>query len=166
MPLFPTCVLCEKYRGKKIVHGSEGCKLAESTKCLSCYQYGHLSVNCPSPRIVQRPRTLEECIPADIRLKYGITTSTPIAYASETIAESEIADINNIEVPSDFEGLSKFVRQHGIKVEGKVTKASEKALLQAIRSWAISKGYRIYQVAAIPVISRGQVDGKDTEIPA
>jgi hypothetical protein len=161
-----SCKLCQKYRGKTLVHGSEGCKLGESTKCLNCYQYGHLSVDCAEPRQYQRPQTLEELIPIDLRLRLGITTSTRIAYADPKVKPSELPEINTIEVPEGFSELSEFVRTHGIKVEGKVTKASEKALLKAIRTWATARGYRIYQTARVPLISHGLVDGEDTEASA
>jgi hypothetical protein len=71
--------------------------------------------------------------------------------------QTELPDINTIVVPDKFDGLSKFVESHGIKVE-KVTKPSYKALLKAVKKWGVANGYRIIQSIEVPTLSQAVVD--------
>jgi hypothetical protein len=152
-----SCNLCLKYKGKRVCHGIEGCTLGASTLCRRCFQRGHLSVDCTAPHPQwERPKTLEELIPIDIRLRYKINTHTLIQYGGDREL-SELPDINTIIVPDSFKELSEFVEQHGIRVE-KVTKPGRKALLKAVKAWGVSHGYRIVQEVSVPTISYGTVD--------
>jgi len=160
------CRLCLKYRGESISHGPDGCDLGKSTLCRRCHHRGHLSVDCTASHPQwERPTTLEELIPLDIRLQYKIATHTPIQYSSSERELSELPDINTIAVPDEFDGLSKFVESHGIKVE-KVTKPSKKALLKAIKKWGVAHGYRIIQNVEVPTLSQAVVDEDATTIEA
>jgi hypothetical protein len=156
------CKLCLKYRGKSITHDDDGCPLGASTLCRRCFHRGHLSVDCTAKQC-ERPTTLEELIPIDIRLKYKINTHTLIDH--KNYDASMIHDINTIDVPDTFKGLSEFVEQYGIVVE-KVTKPGCKALLKAVKAWGVARGYRIIQTMSVQTISQGNVDGKDTAIHA
>ncbi len=150
------CSLCLKYKGKRVVHGDEGCALGASTLCRRCHHRGHLSVDCTAPHPQwDRPTTLEELIPIDIRLRYKINTHTPVALGPRS--PSELSDINTVVVPDGFKELSDFVELHGIDVE-KVTKPGRKALLRAVKAWGVSRGYRIVQVATVPTFSQSVVD--------
>jgi hypothetical protein len=151
------CRLCLKYKGKQVNHGDAGCALGESTLCHRCHHRGHLSVDCTAPHPQwERPKTLEELIPIDIRLRYKINTSTLIHYAGERDF-AELPDINTIVVPDTFGGLSEFVESHGIEVE-KVTKPGKKALLKAVKKWGVARGYRIISQMSVPTISQLGVD--------
>lgn len=153
-----SCRLCLKYKGKTIIHDTEGCPLGASTLCRRCHHRGHLSLDCTAPHPQwERPTTLEELIPLDIRLRYKIATHTPIQYESPEREHRELSDINTIVVPDGFKELSKFVESHGIAVK-KVTKPSSKILLKAVKKWGVSHGYRIIQNVEVPTISQGLVD--------
>jgi hypothetical protein len=151
------CPLCLKYKGKRLVHGPEGCALGASTLCRRCHHRGHLSVDCTAAHPQwERPITLEELIPADIRLRLKINTQTPISYSGPRDS-SELSEINTIVVPEGFKELSEFVELHGINVE-KVTKPSRKTLLRAVKAWGVANGYRIIQTVEVPTISQSHVD--------
>lgn len=155
MSLF--CPLCIKYKGKNVTHGPEGCILGTSTLCRRCHHRGHLSIDCTAPHPQwERPTTLEELIPIDIRLRFKINTQTPIAFSGAR-DNSELSDINTIVVPEGFKELSEFVEKHGINVE-KVTKPSRKTLLRAVKAWGVGHGYRIIQALEVQTISQGLVD--------
>jgi hypothetical protein len=151
------CSLCLKYKGKRINHGGEGCALGASTLCRRCHHRGHLSVDCNAPHPQwERPVTLEELIPIDIRLRLKINTHTPITYSGPR-DYSELPPMNTIIVPDGFKELSEFVETHGINVE-KVTKPSRKTLLRAVKAWGVSHGYRILQTVEVPTFSQSIVD--------
>lgn len=153
-----SCRLCLKYKGKSIVHDSDGCPLGASTLCRRCHQRGHLSVDCSAPHPQwERPLTLEELIPIDIRLRYKINTHTAIEYECPQRSYDELSDINTIVVPDGFKELSEFVESHGIKVE-KVTKPGRKALMKAVKRWGVANGYRIIQNAEVPTFSQHLVN--------
>jgi hypothetical protein len=156
------CPLCLKYKGKRISHGDEGCALGASTLCRRCHHRGHLSVDCTAPHPQwERPTTLEELIPIDIRLRYKINTHTPVSLGLRS--DCELSDINTVVVPDGFKELSDFVELHGINVE-KVTKPGRKALLRAVKAWGVSRGYRIVQVATVPTFSQSVVDEDTTTV--
>lgn len=152
------CHLCLKYTGKSIVH-TEGCALSKSVICRRCHHRGHLSVDCTAAHPAwERPVTLEELIPIDIRLRYKIATKTVINYNTERDF-SELPDITTIEAPpiNDYEGLGAFIKSYGIQVE-KVTKDSAKARTKAIKKWAVMMGYRVVHTLVVPTISQSLVD--------
>lgn len=153
-----SCRLCLKYKGKSIIHDGAGCPLGASTLCRRCHQRGHLSVDCTAPHPQwERPLTLEELIPIDIRLRLKINTQTAINYESPERDYDELSDINTIVVPVKYEELCEFVDSHGIKVE-KVTKPGLKALMKAVKKWGIANGYRIIQKVEVQTISKRLVN--------
>jgi hypothetical protein len=157
------CRLCLKYKGKSIVHDAEGCSLGASTLCRRCHHRGHLAVDCTAqyPQW-ERPVTLEELIPIDIRLRLGINTHTSIAYTNPERQFSELPDITTIVVPDTFKELSEFVESRGIKVE-KVTKPSRKVLMKAVKKWGVANGYRIISNAEVRTISQAVGDEESAE---
>ena len=156
------CPLCLKYKGKRIIHGHEGCALGASTLCRRCHHRGHLSADCSASHPQwERPTTLEELIPIDIRLRYKINTHTPVSLAPRM--STELSDINTVVVPDGFKELSEFVELHGINVE-KVTKPGRKALLRAVKAWGVAHGYRIIQMAEVPTFSQSVVDEDTTAV--
>lgn len=155
------CRLCLHYKGAaNVLHGPEGCPIGASTLCRRCHHRGHLSVDCTAafPHW-ERPTTLEELIPLDVRMRLKINTHTEIKYTTPR-EESELPDINTISIPDGFKELSEFADEHGITVK-KVTKPSKEDLLRAIKKWGVAHGYRIIQIAKIHTISKGLVDGKE-----
>ena len=140
------CVLCLKYTGVPVVHSSTGCPLGHSVLCRRCHNRGHLSSMCTEkwPQW-ERPTSLEELIPADIKLKYGITTNTPLSFTYPRGIEGsevELSDVNEMVIPENYNELKEFIEKQKIKVE-KVTKESKAQCLKAVKAWGVSHGYRI-----------------------
>jgi hypothetical protein len=99
----------------------------------------------------ERPTTLEELIPSDLRTRYGITSNTRIEFTAPRCApesESEIASINTIVIPDDYTQLNEFAKKHKIVIPNMKTKKAEAAILTAIKDWAIRRGIRI--VVSVP----------------
>ena len=141
-----SCSICKKYNGVTISHGDAGCPLATSIKCRRCNHRGHLTSTCGEqwPQW-ERPTSLEELIPADIRLRYDIRTSTPIDYTKGRA--DDMSEINTVVIPDPYvkggyEELKAFIEKRKIKVE-KVTKESKEKCLEAVTNWGVSNGYRI-----------------------
>lgn len=147
------CKLCEIYRGKLVVHDNDGCKLGKNVLCRRCHQRGHLTSSCIEKHPhYERPTTLEELIPADVRLKYGIITHTPVKFTTPRNV-TELADINEIVIPetSNYKELGEFIEKYKIKVD-KVTKDSREDRISAIKAWGVANGYRIVQHMTVPTI--------------
>jgi hypothetical protein len=94
---------------------------------------------------VWRPTTLEELIPADVRARWAIDTTTPIVWHPNTTledAEREIADTNTIEVRYREGKQDNRIREvmRGLKIptvhkmDGNITK---------LRTWAIAHGKKV-----------------------
>jgi hypothetical protein len=145
------CNLCFTYLGRTVDHGSGGCEFGASTLCRRCHHRGHLTRDCTAKASCEIPTTLEELIPADIRLKYGINTHT--TYDAKYDLEDIVPDINKIMIPEDasYAELGRILEMYKIKVTDKITKETTAARLEALREWAISHGYRIVMTAgAVP----------------
>ncbi len=151
-----TCAICVKYTGTIIRHGDEGCSLSASLLCRRCHHRGHLASQCTHGCAQwERPLTLEELIPSDIRLRYNITSSTRLEFPTNRCtpeAEHELASINTVVIPDDYTQLSEFVKRNKIPVE-KNTKAAGNALIAAIKEWGIKRGLRI--VVTVPKKNAG-----------
>ncbi len=93
----------------------------------------------------ERPTTLEELIPVDVRMRYGIQTHTRLEFDKPRGAdgtEKELHSCAEIIIPEDYSDLKEFVERHKISVEKK-TKESRMACIKAIQEWGVSHGYRI-----------------------
>ena len=153
MPSVSFCAHCFKYTGDpKVDHADGGCPLRASSYCRRCCSRGHLAVECTKPNPQkERPRTLEELIPAHLRAQFKIISHTPISYSGE-MTDEELPDINRIVVPETFKELGEFVKKHGITV-ARVTKPSKEDLLGAIYKWGKERGFRIVHEMAVTTIS-------------
>jgi hypothetical protein len=140
------CVNCKKLKGHSIIHTNNECPLAKSILCRRCHHRGHLTSTCIENWAQwERPTTLEELIPADIRKRYGIISHTVLEFPKPRGSEGtdiELGDINEIVIPDDYKLLKDFIESRNIKVE-KVTKPSYQDCIKAISSWGITHGYRI-----------------------
>lgn len=143
------CETCKIYTGLTVVHTV--CPLASSMTCHCCFQRGHMSAQC-TDGIIEHPACLEDCIPIDVRNRWGIHTVTPLVIQAGHDPEKKIADINTIVIPDDYTDLKEFIREHKIRVE-KVTKESAANCIKAIKAWAISRGYRAIMNHTIPTIA-------------
>jgi hypothetical protein len=152
-----SCFLCERYRGKKIIHDSAaGCPYRAGAKCTRCLHRGHVSAECTAlnPAHVRLPSTLEELIPVDARLRFNIVTHTPLVMPPE-LTDSMIDDINKVVIPdeSDYKALGIFMKKHGIVVDEKVTKDTTKSRYAAIQRWGKAHGKRLVQQIHVECIS-------------
>lgn len=151
----PPCSHCFKYTGDpKVIHPDGGCPLRASSYCRRCCCRGHLSVECTKPNPQQeRPRSLEELIPAYLRAQFKIISHTPIVYKAP-MSEEELPDINKLVVPESYKELGEFVKRHNISVpRASKTKPSEEDLLSAIYKWGKERGFRIVQETPFTTIS-------------
>jgi hypothetical protein len=138
------CTTCLKYMGQRRDHEGAPCPVAASFWCSQCGCYGHLPSACDEVTHVTRPRTLEELIPEDVRLRWGITTSTPIIWTKPTleIQEREVAETNTIEVRyregRQDSKIREVMRSYKIptvhKMEGNI---------QLLRNWAVANGKKV-----------------------
>jgi hypothetical protein len=147
-----SCAVCLKYTGNTVIHDDGGCALAASILCRRCHHRGHLTTTCTyGVKHWERPTTLEELIPSDLRARYGITTSTRVEFTAPRCtpeAEGEIAPVNTIVIPDDYTQLNEFAKKHKIVVPNMKKKPAEAAILTAIKDWAIHRGIRI--VVSVP----------------
>jgi hypothetical protein len=146
LTFFPmSCAICKKFKGKEIFH-DDGCPLGKSVLCRRCHHRGHFTSDCTEdwPQW-ERPTSLEELIPSDVRKRYGIITHTPISFPVPRGApgtDVELSAINEVVIPDDYSQLKEFIDTHKIKVE-KITKESRFNCMKAIAAWGVSHGYRV-----------------------
>lgn len=140
------CQNCKVFLAKDVLHPNDECPHASSFLCRRCHARGHLTRNCTENWSQwERPTTIEELIPSDIKLRWGITTFTPIHFSKargEPGTEAELNDINEIFIPEDYNLLNDFAIKNKIKVE-KVTKPSLEKCILAIKQWGVAHGFRI-----------------------
>ena len=146
-----SCNNCLTTYGEVVQHDSAGCPLALSILCRRCHHRGHFTSQCDEqwPQW-ERPTSLEELIPADVRNRYNIHTHTAIDFPLPRGPDSvhELEPINTIEIPDPFASaadnmeLKEFMAKNKIKAE-KITKESRVACLEAVYAWGIAHGKRI-----------------------
>ena len=143
-----SCPSCKVLTGRDIAHANNECPQAHSFLCRRCNTRGHMTRYCKEnwPQW-ERPTTLEELIPPDIKMRYGITTHTQIIFPTkrgDPGTDREMDRINEIYIPTNYNELMKFKELHGITVET-VTKYKEENVIAAIKKWGVSHGYRIIE---------------------
>jgi hypothetical protein len=127
-------------------HKTDACALKSMLLCRRCHTRGHLTTACTEDwSHWERPTCMEELIPQHIKLRYGITTKTPITFDyPRTISHSpenayEFHPINHIVIPKSYDDVKAMVKRFNIKVPGN-TKPSQEACVQAIQDWAKATG--------------------------
>lgn len=143
------CCFCEQL-GRRVNHGSEGCAFIQGMEaCQRCFQKGHLTKCCIVGRPeFERPKTLEELIPYNIRQMYKIQTHTPITWTEmDRTLDCEIPAVNCFQVMDTYTGMKEFIDLHNIPVKKK-TKPSEDECRYAIEQWVKARGCRIEFVLA------------------
>lgn len=118
------------------------CPVRGSLWCSQCSCYGHLPAACAKATHVWRPATLEELIPADVRERWALTTTTPILYSTKSQsledAEREIADSNTIEVVFRDNRIREVMKALKIPTVHKMD-----GNIQKLRTWAVSNGKKV-----------------------
>jgi hypothetical protein len=143
------CATCKAWLGLSRVHTdkelSDGvCPVRASTWCSQCGCYGHRSSECSEEMMWDRPRTLEELIPVDVRERYDIDTETMIQWTKPTMydAEREIAEINTIEIRFREGQKDSKIREY-MKQNKIVTVHKMDGNIQKLRAWAVSHGKKV-----------------------
>lgn len=125
-------------------HGDDPCPVKASFWCSQCGCYGHRPADCDTVTHVWRPRTLEELIPADVRARWDIDTSTPIVWQIPSLeaTEREIADHNTIEVRYRDGRMDNKIREvmRGLKIP---TVHKMDGNLVKLRQWAVANGKKV-----------------------
>lgn len=149
------CKVCKRLKNRVVQHEG-GCPYASAALCRRCHCRGHFAADCEeSWPHWERPTSLEELIPADVRARYNITTHTALEFVAPRGApgtECELSTHSELNIPDNYNDLGALIERYGIKVE-KVTKESYPARLKAVIDWGVSHGYRIVEKTATPVES-------------
>lgn len=93
--------------------------------CRKCCNTGHVESECVVDDLFhwKRPLTLEELIPADVRERWNITTSTPIDWSNskrdEDAKKRELHECNIIRISDTFEDLVQLTKVLKIDHKGK-----------------------------------------------
>ena len=124
----------------------EVCPVRASLFCSQCGCYGHTSIDCDSVIHVERPRTLEEMIPAEVRTRWNITSSTynPCIGSKPSLEdkEREIAENNTIVIRYRDGRLDARIREF-MKARRIVTVHKMDGNLQKLRVWAVQQGKKV-----------------------
>ena len=144
------CCFCEQL-GRRVIHGCDGCPyVSRMQACRRCFQVGHLTKCCIIGRPeYERPKTLEELIPHNLRRMYKIQTHTQISWTEmdRTTAE-EIPSVNCFHVLDTYVGMKEFIDKYNIVVKKK-TKESLDECRAAIEQWVRAKACRLEFVSAV-----------------
>ncbi len=119
--------------------------MVSSLYCRRCHTNGHTATHCGEQWAHwERPTTLEELIPADIRYKWQINSSTNLTFAKKRGAEgTDIELAQEIAIPDDDKKIRAFMIERNIK-----TTHQKDGNLQRIREWAIQRGCRFRILSA------------------
>ncbi len=149
-----SCASCLSLTGAIIFH-DDTCPVLPSLYCRRCSAYGHLAADCCQPWGYERPTSLEELIPHDIRQRWGVQTSTPFMnpFTRDQVRDAELSgesiawELRVLNVPRDDGEMRKFMADNSIRrthanasQKGKISQAEN---IARIREWAIERGFRV-----------------------
>lgn len=153
------CSTCRAWLKVSRLHADSHCPLRTSAWCSRCSCYGHLPSECDTTQIcmVDRPQTLEELVPEEVRLRWNIKTVTPIAWSppldtSLVTRETEIAASNSLYIIYSSKGgwkngmdsqIRKFMKANGLANSSGHTKHAMNDNIKKLREWAVSQGKKI-----------------------
>jgi hypothetical protein len=147
------CCFCEQL-GRRVIHGCDGCPFLQRMEaCRRCFQKGHLTKCCIIGRPeCERPKSLEELIPYNLRKMYKIHTHTPITWIEmDRTTPDEIPPVNCFQVIDTYVGMKEFIELHNITVKKK-TKESLDECRTAIEQWVKSRACRLEFVSPIVAV--------------
>lgn len=156
-----SCSSCLSLTGQIVFH-SDGCPVRSSLLCRRCHVYGHLATECEQlwPHW-ERPTSLEELIPSDIRQRWGVSSSTPLFFphsrsetrSAELSGERVAYELPILNVPREDSEMRKFMADNSIRrpqamasQKGKISQAEN---IARIREWAIERGFRVQFVESL-----------------
>jgi hypothetical protein len=131
--------------GLNRVHPDGKCTIRASVLCTQCGCYGHLPSDCGTVTHVQRPRSLEELIPADVRERWNITTTTRIVWnrtVTDEQIEREIPDNYAVDIRYRSGKLDSAVRDVMRKLKISTVHKMD-GNLQKLRLWAVENGKKV-----------------------
>jgi hypothetical protein len=144
-----SCALCWQKLRVQMIHDDKPCVTRESLWCSQCSCFGHEASECDEASHVERPRTLEELIPFDVRERWGITTSTPIVYHTpvrrpQTLEEKEreIAESNTVVIYYPKAQLDRCLREY-MKKNKIDTTHSKEGNIKVLRQWLTDNGKKL-----------------------
>jgi hypothetical protein len=150
-----SCVTCKAWLRLERVHAGE-CPVRAGAYCTHCSCMGHIATECDDRRVmVDRPATLEELIPEEVRTRWGIDTRTDIAWPAKTALidlEEQIAESNTIEIRYSVGAgreagldarLRQFMKTHRIVNSAGHTEHATNANLLKLREWAVAQGKKV-----------------------
>jgi hypothetical protein len=137
---FMTCETCLSFTGISAEHSRDSCPILPTLRCRKCHCRGHVAAQCgESWNHWERPTTLEELIPHDIRYQWDITSTTKILFEKPRGAEGTDREWKmEIEVPKQDKLMRDFMRKNDIP-----TTSALECNLQRIRDWCVLKGLRL-----------------------
>jgi hypothetical protein len=134
------CETCLSFTGISAEHPRESCPILPILRCRRCHCRGHTAAQCgESWNHCERPTTLEELIPHDIRYQWDITTATEILFTVPRGAEGTEREWKmEIEVSRLDKPMREFMKKNDIP-----TTHDTESNLQRIREWSVRKGLRL-----------------------
>lgn len=135
-----SCPTCFSLTGLNSKHESSLCPLRASLQCRRCHSRGHTSHACDLPWAHwERPTSLEELIPWDVREQWGIQTQTDLLYSEPRGAHGTDRELPfEVEVSKLDKPMRAFMKDKGIQ-----TTHDTESNLQRIRDWALQHGVRL-----------------------
>lgn len=138
------CSTCLSFLGCSKEHSDNICPIQTSLFCRRCHLKGHTATKCEeSHAFWERPTSLEELIPQDVRTRWRITSHTSIPFVeprgtSRTETELQYEYV----IHNDKKNLAKFMEQEKIPTMRREDGKKEDRV-KTIRDWAMQRGYRI-----------------------
>ncbi len=134
------CAICLSFTGISEVHSRDSCPVLPTLRCRLCHCRGHTAKECgESCNHWERPTTLEELIPADVRQQWNITSSTEMHFELPRGTEGTQSERKvEVAVPRLDKPMREFMNDNNIK-----TTHDTESNLQRIRDWAWKLGFRI-----------------------
>ena len=132
--------MCYKLTGIRAPHTRNTCPVAPTLLCRRCHCKGHTTAECgASWANWERPTSLEELIPADVRERWNIQTSTELMFETERGAPGTDRERKiEVEVSSNDKQLRQFMKENAID-----TTSAREENLKRIRDWATQHGFRL-----------------------
>lgn len=132
------CQTCLSFTGISEEHSHDSCPVIPILRCRRCNTRGHTAAHCgESWNHWERPLTLEELIPADIRHQWNITTATSLTFASPRCV-NDTERKWEVEVSRQDKLMRAFMKENEIP-----TTHDAESNLQRIRDWALRGGFRL-----------------------
>jgi hypothetical protein len=134
------CTVCLSFTGISTEHSCDLCPVIPILRCRRCHCRGHTAKDCgESWAHWERPISLEELIPADVRQQWNITTTTQLTFPSVRGAEgTECERKIEIEVSRQDKPMRAFMRDNDIP-----TTHDTESNLCRIREWSMRNGFRL-----------------------